>query len=173
MRTARRGEASFAVVRVNKFLLVFFVFALALFLQNERVLSVWGINPHLTLVLLALLIFAEAPISALALAICELLALAFLWTPFWTIESIVLGASALVVFFAKDFLTGNKLVDFCIGLTCMTGLFYGALALLHASPFPVVAVLRELAYNMLIGFTLWLALRKFTFVASMFRFREQ
>ena len=138
---------------ILEFLIVFLVFALALFLEMERALSLGGVNPNLVLVILVLLIFyfSRFGTAFFLFAVSFTVILSFFWMPFWWSKVMVLGVLALGIYFVRDRFTGNDLINVGMVIAALTLLFYLIFNIFNISGTPWVSILGEMFYNMTLG----------------------
>jgi len=138
---------------ILKFLIVFLVLALALFLGIEHAFDLSGVNPNLVLVALVLLIFyfSHFGTAFFLFAVSFVVILSFFWMPFWWSEMTVLGILALGIYFVKDRLTGNDLINVGMIIALITLLFYLIFNIFNISGVPWVSVAGEMFYNTTLG----------------------
>jgi len=120
-------------------------------LQEQRVLAIGGINPNLILVVFLSLVFSGEPITSLYLIALAFLGLVFLWTPFWFMPAAIAVCIGCAASIFNAFLTGNRLLDFVVGLVIATVLVYAILAFPRLGTLSVPRVLFEALYNVVLG----------------------
>lgn len=128
--------------------------------QEYRLLEFWGVNPNLTVIALALAAFSLEDFTdffptALAAAIFSKTA------PIWEVAPLAIFLVAAVLWISKKAGPWNIHIGFLVSLFVATTIFYvtidRAFILDRGSLF-----LSELAYNLIIGAALWLAINYFT-----------
>ncbi|TSA46466.1 hypothetical protein D4R51_00140 [bacterium] len=146
-----------------RFILVLLVLTILIFIQGTRFLSFEGINPNLILIFFSGLIMAPhfrdriKFTFLLALLAFSLLVSSFI-SGFWLIIWSILLILVILIYFFRDFFTGHPFPDFLLVLGLGTAVFYGLLNIITGSVFPGGIVLREIAYNFILGGIFWLCL---------------
>jgi len=133
---------------------------LAVFVQGERVLSVGSINPNLLLVLFFLALFGYRVLPLFFIWVGVLLAISFLWMPFWVPQFFVLAVVLACFGGLRSFFTGTAFFDFLIAVGGGTLLFYAVSALFTSALWDTLRVLSELVYNVVLGAALWILVRE-------------
>jgi len=138
---------------ILEFLIIFLILALALFLEMEHIFALGGVNPNLVLVALVLLIFyfSRFGTAFFLFAVSFTVILSFFWMPFWWSEMMVLGILALGIYFVRDRLTGNDLINVGMVIAILTLLFYLISNIFNISGVPWVSVAGEVFYNTTLG----------------------
>lgn len=145
---------------VNRFFIFFLLATLAIFFQRGGFLNVSGITPNVLLIVFLCLILAHDKLWLIGSVYAALLLSAFFVDPFWLMELSLFGLVVLLIAVIRRWFTGNAIVDLILMTAVFEILFYGALALFHAALFPIVPLLGELLYTVLLGIPMWFLIKR-------------
>jgi len=126
-------------------------------LQYSRALSILGINPNFMLVFPLFLIFKEEKPFPFFITILFSAALAFFFSSFWVFNAFVALLITVVVFFARAFFTGNRMIDFFLMIVATTLLFLLILFAFHWEDISFYTIAGSILYNVIIGALIALA----------------
>lgn len=138
------------------------VIAVFFILGQFRFLQIYGTNPNLLFVALLFFAIKALRFRFLGVLLAVSAVLAILFTPAWLIQISGLLLVVLFFYFAKDFMTGSQFLDFLIGITAGTFLFYLVVSPFRFDPSFYTLILWEALYNLIIGTILWYAVQKVT-----------
>ena len=145
---------------VNRFFIFFLLATLAIFFQRGGFLNVSGITPNVLLIIFLCLILSRDSIVLIISVYLGLLLSAFFVDPFWLVELGLFGAIVVLIALMRKWFTGNAIVDLILMAATFEVLFYGVLILFHTAMVPLLPLLGELAYTVLLGIPLWFMIKR-------------
>ena len=135
------------------------VVAVFFFLGQFQFLSVAGVNPNLFLIGLLFFAVKADKFRFLGVLLAVSVVLVFLFDPVWFFRVSGVLLVVLLFYFLKNFMTGNRFLDFLIGIAAGTFLFYFVI-----NPFsfglPYALIFMEIVYNLTLGALLWFVSRR-------------
>ncbi|MDI6820671.1 MAG: hypothetical protein QMD65_00635 [Patescibacteria group bacterium] len=149
---------------LNNFFWIVFIVLICFFLQETKILVIGGINPNLILIALLLIIFFQKDFFPLLFSLIAVSVIFLIFIKFWLISLLVLELSVIIFYLFKKFLTGNKAVDFLIGIILISIFYHIAVVSFSNYYFSIRLVLSEIFYNLIFGFILWLVVEKFAII---------
>ncbi|MDI6734129.1 MAG: hypothetical protein QMD50_01380 [Patescibacteria group bacterium] len=145
---------------LNIFLGIIIIGFSAFFLQETGILAIYGINPNLILIIPLLVIFFQQNFYLLFFSLITFILIFFMFILFWLPALFILEGLIIIFYFFKKILTGNKLIDFSIGIIFITISFYFIMAILGGYNFLIWPAIAEIFYNLIVGLILWFSLSK-------------
>ncbi|MDO8556932.1 MAG: hypothetical protein Q7R98_00525 [Candidatus Jorgensenbacteria bacterium] len=120
-------------------------------LQYSRSLAVLDVNPNFLLIFLIVLPFLRFGFFRFSAASALVLLFAVLFFPFWFWEMVALITVTLLAGFARQFLTGNRILDFFILILGTTLILNSVLPVLSGFEPLWFRIALEALYNVLLG----------------------
>lgn len=146
---------------MNRFLFLFLLLVLIFFLQQQRFLSLAGLNPNLLLITFLIIVFHKLLDFKFFLLLAFLfLVVIFYLNPFYAFPVAVLTILTGIFGFLIKYLTGWKIIDFILSLILSQITFYFLLNFQNLTLLKSFNLLWEIVYNLVLGTVIFLIYEK-------------